>query len=496
MAPPSDDTIVETLQEVVREEYRKDPAIVVNQIRKIAEQKLDLEGNFLKQEDWNARSKTVIRELYEKLESGEDEAVQEPADASKNGIKRQSSEESFPAPKRLKKPPAPAKKAKAKPKKEESESELSELADTTDDAPKKGKSKGDKKASRKEDSDSELSELDISEDEPKKRKPKKVATKGKAKKEESESDLSDLADSEEEPKKKKRGNVRKLKKARVEDEDQESSNFKQSSSGQKRKRADPNKKRTAKRTKVEPDSDDDLTDTKKEADEDGADTKPKVEEEAKPNHILTKGEDSDGDIKGAIEETKPSIADDSDSELSSLIDDGPPKRKGRKSKEPAAKGAPKKAKGSAVKEVTGDEAEIKKLQGQLVKCGVRKIWGIELKKCDGSRDKIRHLRNMLRDVGMDGRFSEAKAREIKEKRELMGELEAVNEMNELWGLEGRGHRASRSRGVKKSLKEESDDDEVKTENDEDDDEEPETKANSRVSKRMADLAFLGDDSES
>jgi hypothetical protein len=40
---------------------------------------------------------------------------------------------------------------------------------------------------------------------------------------------------------------------------------------------------------------------------------------------------------------------------------------------------------------------------------------------------------MLRDVGMDGRFSEQKAREIKERRELMADLEAVTEMNDMWG---------------------------------------------------------------
>ncbi|KAG4217075.1 hypothetical protein PC116_g34444, partial [Phytophthora cactorum] len=170
------------------------------------------------------------------------------------------------------------------------------------------------------------------------------------------------------------------------------------------------------------------------------------------------------------------------------IDDPPPKK--RKPRE--LKGAPKP---KQAKELSVDETEIKKLQGQLVKCGIRKIWGIELKKYgDDSKAKIRHLKGMLRDVGIEGRFSEAKAKEIKEKRELMADLEAVTEMNRNWGT-GTGGRASRSKVTKKTLKEESEDEDyVKDEEDEGDKEE--VKGNPRVSKRMADLAFLGSDSES
>ena len=165
--------------------------------------------------------------------------------------------------------------------------------------------------------------------------------------------------------------------------------------------------------------------------------------------------------------------------------------------------------------MSGDEAEIKKLQGQLVKCGVRKIWGIELRAHgDDSRAKIRHLRGMLADAGMTGRFSEARAREIKERRELLADLEAVSEMNNLWGSAAARGRSSRSRTAaappssetnNKKTKaaaaaasdDEDNDDDEGAENAEDDEEvEGNGTAKARVSKRMADLAFLGDESES
>lgn len=268
-----------------------------------------------------------------------------------------------------------------------------------------------------------------------------------------------------------------------------------SASRSKRKQPIAKTKRTAKRGKVEPDSEDELTGGNK-VEKNEADVDAKTD-----GDITAKAEDLAEDTKPEQKESKP-LVDDSDSSLSSVLDEPPPKK--RKGKDIKGGSKPKQ---STSKELTGDEAEIKKLQGQLVKCGVRKVWSFEMKKygSDG-KAKIRHLRTMLRDVGMDGRFSEAKAREIKERRELIGELEAVNEMNELWGLEGRSGRASRSKAPRISLKEESDEDNG-NENDnndvdeqkpkaEDDDKDFKVKTNSRMSKRMADLAFLGSESES
>jgi hypothetical protein len=205
--------------------------------------------------------------------------------------------------------------------------------------------------------------------------------------------------------------------------------------------------------------------------------------------------------------------DDDSSDLSSLIDESPkPKRKAKTKIEPKTKSKSAKTKSGSTHntaEPSPDEAEIKRLQSQLNKCGIRKIWGIELKKYgDDARSKIKHLKQMLSDAGMEGRFSEQKAQAIKERRELMADLEAVNEMNDLWGMEGR---ASRSRGVggkKKSYKESDDEDEedgedndgrkdnVKDNGVDDEDEDEEAPRVHARAKPRADLDFLGDESES
>ncbi|KAJ4375837.1 hypothetical protein N0V83_001114 [Neocucurbitaria cava] len=134
------------------------------------------------------------------------------------------------------------------------------------------------------------------------------------------------------------------------------------------------------------------------------------------------------------------VRDVSDSELSELIDEPPvkkPRRKkeamsSKKEKAPAkAKAAPAKAKAND----DPDEAEIKRLQGWLVKCGIRKVWSKdpELSKCDTNKEKIKVLKNMLKDVGMDGKYSNEKAATIKEQREFAKDLAAIQEGELAWG---------------------------------------------------------------
>lgn len=134
----------------------------------------------------------------------------------------------------------------------------------------------------------------------------------------------------------------------------------------------------------------------------------------------------------------------SESELSIVLDELPVPKKNRSSKKDLNKStSSKKAKGP--KDLTVDEAEVKRLQSQLHKCGIRKIWGVELKNYgNDSKAKIRHLRQMLRDAGMEGRFSEAKAVEIREMRELQADLEAVQDGDLKWGM-GRGSRSSKNK---------------------------------------------------
>ncbi|KAI1811622.1 hypothetical protein GGS20DRAFT_562213 [Poronia punctata] len=493
---PSNEILEEYLKDATRRLYEADPnSVTVNSVRQEAEEHNGLEKGFFVTAEWKSRSKAVITESVQQHLSNEPSSPASPPTKrekiTKRGVKRSSSDDLPPKGKRQK-PTTTAVSRRAKPKRKASSPLLSELEDSDLESDKNEKKRDvtKKAAARKSKSDSELSDIDLS-DEPKterKSKAKKPATSRRsqpAKQEVSES--SDLSDLSSEESSESRENGHKVSELDESDSDNEGSKPVDSTEGLKRKQNASNAKRNTKRAKVESDS----------GDESSVESKDKDATETED----TKIENSEEGSKVLSNESKASAGNDSDSSLSSVLDEPPVKK--RKGKGSNSRAAPK-SKPTTAKEITGDEAEIKKLQGQLVKCGVRKIWGIELKKFGSdSRAKIRHLKAMLSDVGMDGRFSEAKARQIKEKRELLGELEAVNEMNELWGIEGRRGRAAKNKAARQSLKEDSEDDEqeAKVEDDEDDeeDEDPEdTKAknNPRVSKRMADLAFLGSESES
>jgi hypothetical protein len=133
-------------------------------------------------------------------------------------------------------------------------------------------------------------------------------------------------------------------------------------------------------------------------------------------------------------------AEGSESELSVLLDDEPVPKKTRKSRDPSAPKTKKAISKSSTKAKPDaedpDQAEIKRLQGWLVKCGIRKLWGKELKPYETPKAKIIHLRDMLADAGMTGRYSIEKANQIKEARELAADIEAVQEGAERWGADG------------------------------------------------------------
>ncbi len=231
---------------------------------------------------------------------------------------------------------------------------------------------------------------------------------------------------------------------------------------------------------------------------------PKQKKASKPKPKKEKpvSEDSDAldDDDEEPEDNKIKTADkaaESDSEMSVLLDEEPyPKRKSKSSSKPhstpanAKTSKPSKASKPAA-ELSPDEAELKTLQNQLTKCGVRKIWGVLLKDHGSdTKAKIRHLKGMLKDVGMEGRFSEAKAAEIKEARELMADLEAVKEGDAKWGM-GRERRSAKG-GPGKYKVDKSDE--------EDDEDEKMTRSRSvsekppaRVARAKMDLAFLGDE---
>ncbi|KAF7512725.1 hypothetical protein GJ744_000292 [Endocarpon pusillum] len=170
-------------------------------------------------------------------------------------------------------------------------------------------------------------------------------------------------------------------------------------------------------------------------------TKPKKKPEAKPEPVQGPTESEVSDAPDAPD--APATVNDveaSDSELSVLIDEEPPPKKKRKGSSAAAEKQGKKPSAPKAKATDADindpdQAEIKRLQGWLVKCGIRKLWGKELKAYESSKAKIKHLKEMLADAGMTGRYSIEKAGQIKEARELKADIEAVKEGAERWGKE-------------------------------------------------------------
>ncbi|KAJ5153108.1 Transcriptional regulator [Penicillium canariense] len=152
-------------------------------------------------------------------------------------------------------------------------------------------------------------------------------------------------------------------------------------------------------------------------------------------------EGSDAEDAGDANPTAELTKDDSESEMSIVLDEEPKPKPVRKRK--SSEGAPKKAapkkekkvasKGSKEEELDPDQAEIRRLQGWLVKCGIRKMWWRELQPYETPKAKIKHLKQMLEDVGMTGRYSLEKARQIRDERELKADLEQIQQGAKQWG---------------------------------------------------------------
>ncbi|MCJ1285738.1 hypothetical protein MMC26_005079 [Xylographa opegraphella] len=163
------------------------------------------------------------------------------------------------------------------------------------------------------------------------------------------------------------------------------------------------------------------------------------------NHLQSSSEDSkmgagEEDLENQQAPTDSArVESHSETEMSDVVDDGPkPKSKKRRSTsgEPKSKVARKvKDSQKAIKnqEMDPDAEEIKRLQGWLTKCGIRKMWFKELAPFGTPKAKIRHLKQLLADAGMTGRYSLDKATEIREARELQADLEAVQAGDKQWG---------------------------------------------------------------
>ncbi|KAF8839016.1 hypothetical protein BDN67DRAFT_1070374 [Paxillus ammoniavirescens] len=135
-----------------------------------------------------------------------------------------------------------------------------------------------------------------------------------------------------------------------------------------------------------------------------------------------------------------------ESELSSVIDE-PPKKRRKKQEKDSAK--PQKAeKAKRVKKTkeppSKDEETVNRLkvdssctivlranravpQSIVAACGVRKVWKKEFEGLDKPSQQIKRLHEILHSLGMSSRYSLEKAKTIREQRELAQELKDVQE---------------------------------------------------------------------
>ncbi|KAL2072454.1 hypothetical protein VTL71DRAFT_11797 [Oculimacula yallundae] len=450
----SEKEIVDGIHAAIKELHLTDPeTLTVRNVRNKAEADMAIESGLLSSEAWKEKSKKIIKDYASQLADATEEpeipapkpkAVKKAAPAPKKPTpvkkvnKRAAPDSKAPATKRQKKEKSPVEEetsdlTEISPTEEESED--SAFGDTEDsDAPKKKGSKGKGRATAKGQSKSKAKVVSESED------------------------ISDLSDDDEEE---------------LSDKDSEDSEAPKKKGKAKPKAKTPVKRQSKSKAKIV-DSD------KSEEDLDSEASPPKkktVPKKATPKKVTPKKSaeavvDSDAESEDEKPASKllstpkkdaPNPDAGSESEMSIVLDPTPkPKRqrapKGEKTAKAPREKAAIKAKAKPAADLSPDEAQIKTLQSQLNKCGVKKIWQFELKQYgDDNKAKIRHLQNVLKEIGMTGRYSDARAREIKEMRELQADLEAVKEGEKAWGLES--GRRSRGAAPKRSMKVASDDEE-------------------------------------
>ncbi|EAS28951.1 transcriptional regulator [Coccidioides immitis RS] len=139
-------------------------------------------------------------------------------------------------------------------------------------------------------------------------------------------------------------------------------------------------------------------------------------------------------VRGKAVESTQSEEAASESEMSEVLDEAPRPQQRKRKNRPTKGKATGSSRGKDAN-VDKDQAEIKRLQSWLVKCGIRKMWPRELAPFDTPKAKIRHLKEMLSDAGMVGRYSIAQANVIRETKELQEDLEVIQEGAKKWGRE-------------------------------------------------------------
>ncbi|KAI0091584.1 hypothetical protein BDY19DRAFT_991274 [Irpex rosettiformis] len=218
------------------------------------------------------------------------------------------------------------------------------------------------------------------------------------------------------------------------------------------------------------------------------------------------------DVHEGVGEEKGEKKDASDSEMSVLVDEEPAKkRKGKKSKDANADSVSKRAtakpkgrtKAKAKDEDEDPEdAEIKRLKSFVSGCGVRKVWSREFLAANISpsdkRAQIKYLRDLLKELGMDGRLSMDKAKKVREKRELQRELEDVQTFEKavVHGSSSRPSRRASNPESSISVKGATTSGGNESDVEDEEDEELGVVIKRKPNARQSIMAFLGDQSES
>ncbi|KAF9038571.1 hypothetical protein BJ165DRAFT_1531651 [Panaeolus papilionaceus] len=149
----------------------------------------------------------------------------------------------------------------------------------------------------------------------------------------------------------------------------------------------------------------------------------------------------------------------SESEMSVLFDDPPPKKRRAKGADKETKSAKSKApKGSKGAALSKDEETIKRLKAMVVACGTRRVWSKVFQGLDTPQQQIKKLKDILAELGMTGRLSLDKAKAIKMQREFAQELEDVVEFEKK--IVGRGSRSSAASDAKSEGDQDSEEDEA------------------------------------
>lgn len=174
-------------------------------------------------------------------------------------------------------------------------------------------------------------------------------------------------------------------------------------------------------------------------------------------------------------------ADEDEEEFSSLDDSdapGPSSSKQRQPKKTTKKrtpkaGSSKKATSSSTSPDDPLQDEIARLKKYIVACGSRKVWSKWFSSLDPPAEtpkaQAKALRQLLADLGMEGRLSMEKAKKIKEKRDFEEEMRAIG-ADALPSNDGAG-RSTRNKRASTGSKKASHDDDSEGEGEQGSDEE-------------------------